>query len=115
MLRTTIFATLAAFALTALAAGAAQAAGMMVIHHKVADYAKWRPLFDGDKANQEAAGLTNPHVFQDVGSPNTVTITFDMADAAKAKAFGGSKELKATMTKAGVKGKPEVFYLDTAK
>ena len=114
MLRSAIYAGLAAFTLTAAAAGVAQA-GMFVIHHKVADYAKWRTAFDGDKTNQEAAGLTNPHVYQDVGSANTITITFDMADAAKAKAFGASKELKATMGKAGVKGKPELFFLDTAK
>ena len=113
MLRTALYATLAVFALTA-AAGAAQA-GMLVVHHKVADYAKWRPIFDGDKASQEAAGLTNPHVYQDVASPNTITITFDMADAAKAKAFTSSKELKAAMGKGGVKGKPEIFFLDTAK
>ena len=97
-----------------LTAGVAQAAGVMIVHHKVADYAKWRPGFDGDKANQEAAGLTNPHVYQSVGDPNNITITFDMADAAKAKAFGTSKALKATMTKLGVKGKPELFYLEPA-
>ena len=98
----------------ALSAGVAQAAGVMIVHHKVADYAKWRPGFDGDKSNQEAAGLTNPHVYQSVGEPNNITITFDMADAAKAKAFGTSKALKSTLTKLGVKGKPELFYLEAA-
>ena len=93
---------------------AASAAGLMVIHHKVADYAKWRPIFDGDKANQEAAGLTSPHDYQSVGNPNDITITFDMADAAKAKTFGASKELKAAMAKGGVKGKPEVLLLNAA-
>ena len=97
-----------------LMAGTAQAAGLMVINQTVADYAKWRPVFDGDKANQEAAGLTNPHVYQSVGNPSGVTVTFDMADATKAQAFGSSKLLIATMTKAGVKGKPELLYLNQA-
>jgi hypothetical protein len=105
---------LTAFVGLCLASASASAAGMMVIHHKVADFAKWRPAFDGDKTHQEAAGLTNPHVYQAVDNPNDVTITFDMADAAKAKAFGTSKELKTVMSKAGVKGKPEVLFLNPA-
>ena len=36
--------------------------GEMVGHTKVADYAKWRPIFDADDANRQAAGLTNPRV-----------------------------------------------------
>ena len=94
-----------------LIAAAAGAADMMVVHHTVANYAKWRPVFDADKTNQVAAGLTDPHVYQSVGDPNNLTITFDMADATKAKAFATSKTLMATMKKAGVVGKPEVLFL----
>lgn len=93
---------------------AAQAAGMMVIHHKVADYAKWRTVFDGDKSTQMSAGLTDPRVFRSVDNANEVTITFDMADATRAKAFSASPVLRATMIKAGVIGKPEILYLDAA-
>jgi hypothetical protein len=95
--------------------GAAHAGGVMVIQHKVSNYTNWRPAFDADKANQEAAGLTNPHVYQSVDSANEVTITFDMADANKAKAFGSSKALKETMVKAGVVGKPALSYLNPAQ
>ena len=111
----TIYATVAAVALCTIGTvGAAQAAGMMIVHHVVADYAKWRPGFDNDKSNQEAAGLTNPHVYQSVDNSKDITITFDMADAAKAKAFATSKTLKATMTKLGVKGKPQISFLNAA-
>lgn len=112
MFRRSIYAVVATVMLFgAGTVGAAQAAGMMIVHHAVADYAKWRPGFDGDKSNQEAAGLTSPHVYQSVDNPNDITITFDMADAAKAKAFATSKALKATMTKLGVKGKPQISFL----
>ncbi len=110
MLKTLMVALIAAGALAF--SGAASAAGLLIVHHKVADYAKWRPIFDGDKANQEAAGLTNPHVYHAVGKPNDLTITFDMADLAKAKTFGASKELKAAMAKGGVVGKPTVTFLE---
>ena len=111
-----LIAFVAALALTTFGAmGAANAAGMMMIHHKVTDYAKWRPAFDAHKSMQEAAGLTNPHVYQSVGHPNEITITFDMADVTKAKAFSASKDLKSVMVKAGVVGKPAITYLDVAQ
>ena len=97
-----------------LMTGAAHAAGMMIIHHKVANYAKWRPVFNADKPDQKAAGLTDPRVYQAVGDPNDLTITFDMADPARAKAFATAPKLKLVMKNAGVIGKPEISYLAPA-
>lgn len=94
--------------------GIAAAGDVLVIHHKVADYAKWRPVFDGHKSRQEAAGLTNPRVYQALDDANDITIVFDVADVAKAKTFTSSKDLKVTMGKAGVVGKPAFTYLQTA-
>jgi len=108
----TILGALAASAL--FLAASANAGGLLLIHHKVADYAKWRAAFDAHKSTQEAAGLTNPHVYQSVSSANELTVTFDMADVGKAKAFIASKDLKETMKKAGVKGKPEISLLNSA-
>ena len=85
--------------------------GEMVGHTKVADYAKWRPIFDADDANRQAAGLTNPRVYQSMDNPNELILVFDMADMTKAKAFASSKTLKATMKKGGVKGKPDFWYV----
>ena len=85
---------LCAIAVAGLMVGAAQAAGLMVVHHEVANYAMWRPAFDADVPNQLAAGLTNGHVYQSADDPNNVTIIFDMADVAKAKAFATSDALK---------------------
>ena len=94
--------------------GFASATEVFVIHHKVADYAKWRPVFDSHKATQEAAGLTNPRVYHALDNSNDITIMFDMADPAKAKAFAASKDLRARMVAAGVSGKPTFSYLETA-
>ncbi len=85
--------------------------GEMVGHAKVADYAKWRAAFDADDANRQAAGLTNPRVYQSMDNPNELIIVFDMADVKKAKDFASSKTLKATMKKAGVRGKPDFWYV----
>lgn len=105
---------LCAVAAAALMMVAAQAGGLLIVRHEVADYAKWRPVFDSDVAMQQAAGLTNPRVYRGDGDGNDVTILFDVADMAKAKAFGTSDRLKAKMTESGVTGKPEVLFLNSA-
>ena len=92
-----------------------KAAGTLVVHHKVEDFAKWLPVFKADKPNQEAAGLTNPRVLQSMDDPNDIVILFDLGDAAKAKAFATSDALKQTMQSAGVIGAPEIMYLTTSK
>jgi hypothetical protein len=93
------------------AAMAMATSGFMVGHTKVADYAKWRPFFDADDSNRQAAGLTNPRVYQSMDNPNELVLVFDMADVKKAKDFASSKTLKATMRKAGVTGKPDFWYV----
>jgi hypothetical protein len=94
---------------------AAKSVGIEIVHHKVADFAKWLAAFKADKANQVAAGLTAPHVYHSADDPNDVVITFKMADIAKAKAFAASDQLKTTMQNAGVVGAPDISYLVPAK
>lgn len=91
----------------------AQAASSLYIHHKVADYPKWREAFDAHKSKQLEAGLTNPRVYFTDGDNRNVSILFDASDEAKAKAFTESKDLKNTMQAAGVQGKPEMHILTT--
>jgi hypothetical protein len=89
--------------------------GTMMIHHKVADYAKWRVAYDADQANRTAAGLTNCKVLSSMDDANDVLVSCNMADLAKAKAFASSKALADTMTKAGVMGKPDIMFLTSPK
>ena len=61
--------------------------GVLIIHHKVADFATWKPVYDGHDAIRKGAGLTKGHVFRGVDDPNMVTIILEFADRAKAEAF----------------------------
>jgi hypothetical protein len=87
--------------------------GMMIVHHKVQDYGKWRPLFDGHVQKQKAAGLSHPRVLRSADDKNDLTIIFDDMDTTKAKEFAASQDLKDTMTKAGVLGKPTIYFLES--
>lgn len=91
----------------------ALAANSLYIHHKVTDYPTWRKAFDAHKSKQMEAGLTNPRVYKTDGNPNDVSILFDASDVNKAKAFTESQDLKMTMQKAGVQGKPEMHIMVT--
>jgi quinol monooxygenase YgiN len=85
--------------------------GMLVIHHKVKDFAAWKPLYDKHEGIRTAAGLTKAHVLQSVDDPNDVTVVMDFSDATKAKAFSASPNLKEVMKTAGVLGTPAIHIL----
>ena len=89
--------------------------GMPVIRHKVTDYSTWRPEFDRHAGAQRSAGLTNPRVFRSSDEPNEVVIFFDANDAAKAKYFAASPDLKSTMGKAGVLDSPTFYFLESTE
>ena len=95
-------------------ASAAPAAGppLLVIHHHLADYAKWRPAYDADKPARDAAGLSNCQVRSTIDDPNDVFIACQVADVQKARAFTTAPRLADVMKDAGVIGKPD-FYLLT--
>ena len=87
--------------------------GMIIVRHKVKDYAKWRPLFDGHVAKEKAAGLSHPRVLRSADDKSEIVIIFDDMDTKKAKEFASSQDLKDTMMKAGVVGKPIIYFLES--
>ena len=87
---------------------------LLVSRLKVKDFAGWKANFESYRSHQVAAGLTNPRIYRSVDDGNDVTLLFDVADIAKAKAFFASPDLHAQMTAAGVLGRPDVQYLNPA-
>lgn len=78
--------------------------------HTVKDYGKWRPFFDADSANRQAAGMENIVVARNIANPNNLLIVLKISDMAKAKAFQADPKLKEVMQKAGVISKPEINF-----
>jgi heme-degrading monooxygenase HmoA len=83
----------------------------MLIRHKVADFAKWKPVYDAHLSARQKAGLNEEHVFRNAHDPNEVLLLFLMEDVDKAKAFTASDDLRQAMEKAGVSEKPDVYFL----
>ncbi len=76
------------------------------IAHPVADYDKWRPVYDADKPRRAAAGVTDVAVFRDADDPNSVLIVAE-ADAASVDALLSDPELGKLMQEAGVTAPPQ--------
>jgi hypothetical protein len=59
------------------------------VTHKVKNYATWRPIFDADSANRQAAGLENIAIGRNMNDSNDIVLAFKADDVAKAMAKGG--------------------------
>lgn len=79
---------------------------IMVIRHKVADFANWKPAYDGHDSMRLVYGLHNFIIGRGVEDSNMVMIAVKADDVAKAKAFEKDPSLKAAMKKGGVSGAP---------
>jgi hypothetical protein len=88
--------------------------GMLIVRHKVKDYDKWRPAFDGHAGPQKAAGLSNPRVFRSTDDKNEIVVVFDTKDTKSAKEFVASSGLKERMRESGVVDSPTIYLLEPA-
>jgi hypothetical protein len=87
--------------------------GLLIVRHKVKDYATWKKAFNGHAKAQKEAGLTNPRLFRSADDHNEVVILLDMKNAAKK--FASSADLKSTMKSAGVVDQPTIHFLEEAR
>lgn len=87
----------------------------LIIRHEVEDYAKWKPLFDDHAATRKALGCKGGRLFRSTEKPSEVVIAFEWENLDKAREFTQSDDLRKTMEKAGVIGKPEFFFLEKSE
>jgi hypothetical protein len=83
----------------------------VIVRHTVADYARWKPIFDADGANRQAGGSKGGHLFRSADDPNEVLVLFEW-DLEQARQFSQSAALSAKMQEAGVLGRPDFYFLE---
>ena len=82
------------------------------VRHTVADYAKWRPVFDANESSRRAGGATGiQQVYRDLENPNDITIVMEWDKRENAEKFLHSPALAETMKTAGVASAPEARFL----
>ena len=83
----------------------------VIVKHKVADYARWKPIFDADGANRQAGGSKGGQLFRSADDPNAVVILFEW-DLQQARQYSQREAVRAKMQAAGVLDPPEISFLE---
>ena len=84
---------------------------MVIVRHKVANFAKWMVAYEGHDSARLADGLHSYVISRDARDSNMVMVALKADDLAKAKAFSKDPGLKKAMQKGGVTGVPTIkFY-----
>ena len=86
---------------------------MMVVMHKVANYPKWKAVYDADDTARTANGIHNYVIGRGLTDSNMVLVAVKIDDTTKAMAFGKSAALKKAMAKGGVIGTPKTIFYTT--
>ncbi len=74
----------------------------LLVRNKVADYGRWRRLFDEQGEAARAAGLSLRQLWRSVDDPNDVFFLFEVEDRGRAEAFMHAPEAAAVGQAAGV-------------
>ena len=83
----------------------------LLVKHKVADFVKWRKVFDSHAEAQRDSGLHILNVMRDVDDPDLVVLLFTVEDRGKAMAFTKAPSAREAGEEASVIGVPEVSFL----
>lgn len=84
---------------------------MVVIVQKVANYNKWKMVYDGRDSARMAAGIHSYVVGRGLQDSNMVLVAMKADDTAKATAFMKDPNLKAAMQKGGIIGTPQMSLI----
>ncbi len=84
----------------------------MFMRFRVADYARWKPVFDEREAARKEGGVTAHSVHRDADDSNVVIIALRVKDINRAKEYAGSEDLRSAMQRAGVQGPPQIWFVE---
>ena len=69
---------------------------------RVADYQRFREVYDAGKTAREAAGFGDEQVFRNPKDPNDILFMTTVADIDRARAYGQSDEVRERQRAAGL-------------
>lgn len=84
----------------------------MIVQFRVADFGRWRAVFDAMAAARREHGITGASVHRDADAPDSVVTILRAKSVKVARAWGDSPVLREAMIHAGVTSAPQVQYLE---
>jgi heme-degrading monooxygenase HmoA len=83
----------------------------LFIRHTVVDFAAWRPAFEEHGFTRRANGSQRERIFRNADDPNEVMLLLEWDDLSRARLFIDSDDLREAMERAGVTGRPDIWFL----
>jgi hypothetical protein len=84
----------------------------MYVRHNVADFSKWKPVYDEHEAARKQFGCKKADVFTNTQNPNEVIAVLEWENKDQALQFGASPSLKEVLQRSGVVSVPEVSFVE---
>lgn len=78
----------------------------------VEDFDEWKSNFDDNDPYRSDHGQQGFQVFQSVDDPDEVVVLFEWDERENARALFESEEMRERLSDAGVKGQPELTFLE---
>jgi quinol monooxygenase YgiN len=84
---------------------------MVVIRHRVANYRRWKTVFDAYGPVRTAHGCQRAQVFRRADQPKEVVVMLTWSDLGRAREFVASDDLRDMLAEAGVDERSHEVYL----
>jgi antibiotic biosynthesis monooxygenase (ABM) superfamily enzyme len=86
----------------------------MLVRHKVKDFDAWKSVFDSVADLRRKKGEQSYRILRDGNGSNELFALFTWDTIDNARKYASSPELRAAMERAGVVGKPDIYFLEEA-
>ena len=84
----------------------------MYVRQTVADFAKWKAVYDEHDATRKKFGAKKSEAFTNSQNPKEVLVVIEMDNKEQAKNFLEKSDIKEAMERAGVIGAPEISFAE---
>ena len=84
----------------------------VLVRLTVEDLSKWKPVFEEAAGLRKNFGSMGVRAFSKADNPNEIVIVGEYADKEKAMQMFQSQEFREATARAGVKGAPELTFLN---
>ncbi len=84
----------------------------VLVRHKVADFIRWREIFESHKEAQREAGMELERLWRDWDDPDDVVLLFKVDDIEKAREFVNSADMPDAHNGTEVVDEPDIYFLE---
>ena len=85
---------------------------LLLIHIRVADFDKWKPIFDEREATRVQHGGTRHWLYRSADNRDDLVVSVQFPTVEAARSYVNDPALREAMGRAGVQGPPEFLFLE---